>query len=97
MIIVLNMMVIMLMIMLMLSHDTLENYVDVDVLKRHNFRRGRGPIVVLGFVLSMLAYFFTFLAIPNTANLNETNEPAFIDPNRFFENLIFGNNSLVLK
>ena len=46
------------------------------------FRRGRDPIVVLGFVLSMLAYFLTFLAIPNTANLNETNEPAFIEPNR---------------
>merc|ERR1711944_215717 len=30
----------------------------------------------------MLAYFLTFLAIPNTANLNETDDPAFIDPNR---------------
>jgi len=45
-------------------------------------RRGRDPIVVLGFVLSMLAYFLTFLAIPNTANLNETDDPAFIEPNR---------------
>merc|ERR1719341_548316 len=40
------------------------------------------PIVVLGFILSMLAYFLTFLAIPNTANLNETDDPAFIEPNR---------------
>ena len=31
----------------------------------------------------MLAYFLTFLAIPNSANLNETEELAFIDPNRF--------------
>ena len=46
-------------------------------------RRGRDPIVVLGFILSMLAYFLTFLAIPNSANLNETEELAFIDPNRF--------------
>merc|ERR1712233_87509 len=30
----------------------------------------------------MLAYFLTFLAIPNTANLNETDDPAFINPNR---------------
>ena len=31
----------------------------------------------------MLAYFLTFLAIPSSANLNETEELAFIDPNRF--------------
>merc|ERR1719422_2283652 len=31
----------------------------------------------------MLAYFLTFLAIPNSANLNETEELAFIDPNRY--------------
>ena len=52
------------------------------------FRRGRDPIVVLGFILSMLAYFLTFLAIPNTANLNETEDPAFIDPNRFFKSFL---------
>merc|ERR1711936_1537773 len=46
-------------------------------------KRGRDPIVVLGFILSMLAYFLTFLAIPNSANLNETEELAFIDPNRY--------------
>ena len=36
----------------------------------------------------MLAYFLTFLAIPNSANLNETEELAFIDPNRFLVNVL---------
>lgn len=45
-------------------------------------RRGRDPIVVLGFSLSMLAYFLAFLSLPTSANLGETQDHAFIDPNR---------------
>merc|ERR1712004_317999 len=56
---------------------------SVGFFGRLTAKRGRDPIVVLGFILSMLAYFLTFLAIPNSANLNETEELAFIDPNRY--------------
>lgn len=45
-------------------------------------RRGRDPIVVLGFSLSMLSYFLIFLAIPNSANLGETDDLGYIEPNK---------------
>ena len=77
-------MMIMLVIMLMtLTMTLMKTMAMMKFIERNYFRRGRDPIVVLGFVLSMLAYFLTFLAIPNTANLNETDDPAFIEPNRF--------------
>merc|ERR1719319_1174058 len=45
-------------------------------------RRGRDPIVLLGFLVSMAAYFITFLAIPSGANLGETMEEAFVRPSK---------------
>ena len=36
-------------------------------------KRGRDPIVVLGFVLSMVAYFLVFINMPNEAPFGETN------------------------
>jgi len=45
-------------------------------------RRGRDPIVLLGFLVSMAAYFLTFLAIPSGANLGETMEEAFARPSK---------------
>ena len=41
-------------------------------------RRGRDPIIMVGFVLSMIAYFLTFINLPGDANIQETDEPAFI-------------------
>ncbi len=41
-------------------------------------RRGRDPIIMVGFVLSMIAYFLTFINLPGDANLQESDEPAFI-------------------
>ena len=43
-------------------------------------KRGRDPIVMLGFVLSMVAYFLVFLNIPNEAPAGETtvSQTAFI-------------------
>jgi MFS family permease len=44
-------------------------------------KRGRDPIIMVGFVLSMIAYFLTFINLPGDANLRETDEPAFIESN----------------
>ena len=41
-------------------------------------RRGRDPIIMVGFVLSMIAYFLTFINLPGDANLQETDDSAFI-------------------
>jgi len=48
-------------------------------------KRGRDPIVILGFVLSMVAYFLAFLNLPNESPLRETEawETAFIEPNKY--------------
>ena len=47
-------------------------------------KRGRDPIVMLGFVLSMIAYFFMFLNIPANAPLGEADpwEYGYIRPNK---------------
>ena len=43
-------------------------------------KRGRDPIVILGFVISMVAYFLAFLNLPNESPLGETEpwQTAFI-------------------
>lgn len=46
-------------------------------------RRGRDPIIILGFVLSMITYFLMFLAIPFTAPLGETKDSAFISSSKY--------------
>ena len=52
-------------------------------------KRGRDPIVILGFVLSMVAYFLAFLNLPNESPLRETEawETAFIGNKIIFYNL----------
>ena len=47
-------------------------------------KHGRDPIVMLGFVLSMVSYFFMFLNIPPNATLEvaESWEYGYISPNR---------------
>ena len=44
-------------------------------------RKGRDPIVLLGLLLALISYFLTFLTIPNSANMGETREEAFVNPN----------------
>ena len=39
-------------------------------------------MVVLGFLLSLLSYFLTYLALPDEANLGETSQQALIQPNK---------------
>merc|ERR1719244_1199800 len=46
-------------------------------------RRGRDPIIILGFVLSMVTYFLMFLAIPFSAPLGETGDSAFVSPSQY--------------
>ena len=41
-------------------------------------KRGRDPIVILGFILSMIAYFLAFLNLPNSSPLGKTEELAYI-------------------
>ena len=41
-------------------------------------KRGRDPIVLLGFILSMVAYFLAFLNLPNSSPLGATDDKAFI-------------------
>ena len=44
-------------------------------------KRGRDPIVMIGFVVSMVAYFLMFINIAPNAPLNETDDIGFISPN----------------
>ena len=46
-------------------------------------RRGRDPIVVLGFVLSMTAYFLAFINLPNMSPIEETSHKAYIGKQYF--------------
>jgi len=48
-------------------------------------RRGRDPIVILGFILSMISYFLIFLNIPFEAPLGETKDTdvAYITSNQY--------------
>ena len=41
-------------------------------------KRGRDPIIMIGFVLSMIAYFLAFLNLPNIMPKEDSNEKAFI-------------------
>jgi len=45
-------------------------------------KRGRDPIVMLGFVLSMLTYFLMFINFPPEAPLGETDNIGYISPNK---------------
>ena len=37
--------------------------------------------MLLGLLLALISYFLTFLTIPNSANMGETREEAFVNPN----------------
>ena len=41
-------------------------------------KKGRTPIVLLGFVLSMTAFFLAFINLPYDSPINETFEEAYI-------------------
>lgn len=41
---------------------------------------GRDPIVVLGFVIHMIAFFLIFLNLPNSANLGDTSDVGKTEP-----------------
>jgi len=45
-------------------------------------KRGRHPIIILGFVLSMVAYILMFINIPNEAPIDETTKVGFIEPSK---------------
>ena len=47
--------------------------------------RGRDPIIILGFILSMICYFLIFLNIPFSAPLGETSpiDTSYITPNKY--------------
>jgi len=56
-------------------------------------KRGRDPIIILGFILSMTSFLLIFLQIPFSATINETSETAFIDPSKYllmFTSLLMG-------
>ncbi len=61
-----------------------------------NIFRGRDPIVMLGFLVHVLAYFLIFLNLPDSAPFGDTSEPAFIDSNEYlamFCSLLLGKSS----
>lgn len=41
---------------------------------RTSNKLGRDPIVILGFVIHLIAFFLIFLNLPNAANLGDTND-----------------------
>ena len=56
-------------------------------------KRGRDPIIILGFVLSMVAYFLMFINFPIDAPLGETDNIGYISPSKelaFFTSFILG-------
>jgi len=56
-------------------------------------KRGRDPIIILGFILSMVAYFLMFINFPPDATMGETNAIGYISPNKglaLFTSFILG-------
>ena len=56
-------------------------------------KRGRDPIIILGFVLSMVAYFLMFINFPIDAPLGETVSIGYISPSKelaLFTSFILG-------
>ncbi|XP_059473411.1 UNC93-like protein MFSD11 [Neocloeon triangulifer] len=51
------------------------------ILGKKTIRWGRDPIVIIGFLIHILAFFLIFLNIPNAAPLGETNDEAFMTSN----------------
>lgn len=41
---------------------------------RTSNKLGRDPIVILGFIIHIIAFFLIFLNLPNAANLGDTND-----------------------
>ena len=46
-------------------------------------RHGRDPVVLLGFLSHVLAFFLVFLNLPNDAVFGDTHEAAFIESNEY--------------
>ncbi|CAG2101577.1 unnamed protein product [Medioppia subpectinata] len=44
-------------------------------------RYGRDPIVILGYVVHMVAFFLIFINLPSVASLQKTNDPSYITSN----------------
>ncbi|KAI5698755.1 hypothetical protein M8J75_011649 [Diaphorina citri] len=53
------------------------------IFSKQTVRWGREPIILFGYVLHMLAFFFIFLNIPNAAPFGDTNDEAFIHPSQY--------------
>uniref|UniRef100_A0A8D8W830 UNC93-like protein MFSD11 n=2 Tax=Cacopsylla melanoneura TaxID=428564 RepID=A0A8D8W830_9HEMI len=53
------------------------------IFSKQTTRWGREPIIVFGYILHMLAFFFIFLNIPNAAPFGDTMDEAFIQPNQY--------------
>jgi len=51
-------------------------------LSKFTVKRGRDPIILLGFLLSMTAYFLMFLNLPMDASVGETSAIGYISPSR---------------
>lgn len=52
------------------------------ILGKKTNRWGRDPIVIMGFVLHMVAFFLIFLNLPNDAPFGDTQETSVFDPPR---------------
>jgi len=54
------------------------------IFSAHFVKKGRDPIVILGFFLSMVGYFLVFINIPNDTPIHPLSvEEAFITPNKY--------------
>ncbi|XP_070502205.1 UNC93-like protein MFSD11 [Chironomus tepperi] len=47
---------------------------------RTSTKLGRDPIVILGFIIHIIAFFLIFLNLPNAANLGDTKDVAYLNP-----------------
>jgi Na+/proline symporter len=47
--------------------------------KRFN-RHSRSPIIIFGFILHLLAFFFTFLNLPDDSSIGKTDQKSYLDP-----------------
>lgn len=52
------------------------------ILGKKTNRWGRDPIVIMGFILHMIAFFLIFLNLPNDAPFGDTHEVSFLNPPR---------------